>query len=204
MADNTTLNAGTGGDVARSKDRTGVKTSIVALDLNPAGAESLMSGTLPVSLAALPSTATRTAVTPTVSTTPAYAAGDAVGGLLTFSSVIPTSGGKFIIDTVTVLDLGKQSASMDLVLFDQTFTASTDNAIFDPSDGDAANCLGFISIAAGNYADFNDWSIATVRNCGFAGKLSGSTSLFGQLVARGTPTYTSVGDIKVGISVREV
>lgn len=49
MADNTTLNAGTGGDVVRNKDRTGVKTSIVGLDLTPGGgSETLMNGSLPV------------------------------------------------------------------------------------------------------------------------------------------------------------
>lgn len=41
--DNTTLNPGIGGDVSRSKDRSGVKTQIVALDLAPnAGSEQLM------------------------------------------------------------------------------------------------------------------------------------------------------------------
>jgi hypothetical protein len=43
------LNAGTGGDVIRSEDRgAGVKTQVVGIDLNPAGAESLMAGMLPV------------------------------------------------------------------------------------------------------------------------------------------------------------
>lgn len=49
MADNTTINPGAAGDVIRSEDRTGVKTQIVGLDLNPAGAESLMAGVIPVS-----------------------------------------------------------------------------------------------------------------------------------------------------------
>lgn len=49
MADNTTLNTGTGGDVIRSEDRSGVKTQVVAIDLNPAGSESLMAGVMPVS-----------------------------------------------------------------------------------------------------------------------------------------------------------
>jgi hypothetical protein len=48
MADNTTLDPGTGGDTIRDKDRAGVKTQVVALDLNPAGAESLMAGAMPV------------------------------------------------------------------------------------------------------------------------------------------------------------
>jgi len=45
--DNTTLNTGTGGDSIRDKDRAGIKTQIVALDLNPAGSESLMAGWMP-------------------------------------------------------------------------------------------------------------------------------------------------------------
>jgi hypothetical protein len=48
MADNTTLNAGSGGDTMRDKDRAGIKTPIVALDLNPAGSETLMAGAMPV------------------------------------------------------------------------------------------------------------------------------------------------------------
>lgn len=53
MADNTQVTSG-GGDVIRDKDRAGVKTQIVAMDLNPAGAETLMAGTMPVSVSALP------------------------------------------------------------------------------------------------------------------------------------------------------
>jgi hypothetical protein len=56
MADNTVLNSMTGGDTIRNKDRTGVKTAIVAIDLNPGGAETLMGGTMPVSVAAAATT----------------------------------------------------------------------------------------------------------------------------------------------------
>jgi hypothetical protein len=47
MADNTQVPGGTG-DTIRDKDRAGVKTQIVGLDLNIAGAETLMAGSLPV------------------------------------------------------------------------------------------------------------------------------------------------------------
>jgi hypothetical protein len=47
MADNTQVNVGSG-DLIRDVDRSGVKTQIVGLDLNPAGAESLMAGSIPV------------------------------------------------------------------------------------------------------------------------------------------------------------
>jgi hypothetical protein len=44
MADNTQLNTGTGGDTIRDKDRAGVKTQVVGLDINPAGSEVLGTG----------------------------------------------------------------------------------------------------------------------------------------------------------------
>ena len=48
MADNTILNAGTGGDTIRDIDKGGKKTQVVTLDLGGAGAESLVNGSLPV------------------------------------------------------------------------------------------------------------------------------------------------------------
>src|SRR6187455_33554 len=50
MTDNKTLPAtgtGTANVVTRTKDRSGIDTSIMALDLNPAGSESLMAGVMP-------------------------------------------------------------------------------------------------------------------------------------------------------------
>jgi hypothetical protein len=67
VADNTVINAGTGGDTIRDKDRTGVKTPIVALDLNPA--ETLMAGTMPVSLASVPTVTEKQDQTAMVQTT---------------------------------------------------------------------------------------------------------------------------------------
>ena len=54
MADNTALSSGSGGDSIRGIDKTGVKTQVVVLDLGGSGAESLLTGTLPVSNASLP------------------------------------------------------------------------------------------------------------------------------------------------------
>jgi len=47
MADNVAITAGSGTTI-RTKDHSAVETQIVALDLNPAGAESLMAGAMPV------------------------------------------------------------------------------------------------------------------------------------------------------------
>lgn len=44
MADNTLLNAGSGGDTIRDLDRAGIKTQLVGLDINPSGSEVLAGG----------------------------------------------------------------------------------------------------------------------------------------------------------------
>ncbi len=56
MPDNTTLNPGVGGDVARSIDRAGVKTQVVAIDLGgEAGPENLLGdGGMPITATELP------------------------------------------------------------------------------------------------------------------------------------------------------
>jgi len=137
--------------------------------------------------------------TPTI-TAGAYSAKDAVGGLLTFASAARVSGGKITIQSVTVTDLAAQSATLVLVLFDQTFTATADNAAFDPSDADLANCVGIIPIYSSDYQAFADNGVATVRNIGLTVTLA-VTSLFGQLMCTGTPTYASTSDLTVKLGI---
>lgn len=134
-----------------------------------------------------------------VISTGAYTAADALGGLLTFPGATRRAGLGGTILTVAVLDLTKQSAATDLVLFKKTFAATTDNAAFDPTDADAGNCIGFIPIAATDYAVFNDWSVACVRNVRFDYRLEDGTDLFGQLVTRGTPTY-ALGELVLTVT----
>jgi len=142
----------------------------------------------------------RISQTPTVSTTPAYTAKDAVGGLLTFANAVRETGSSGVLMGVTVIDASQQRPSLELVLFDRTFTASTDNAIFDPTDADLANCLGVVAI--NSWADFNDNSVATVSGVSLPIVLSG-TSLFGQLLTRGTPTFVATTDITVIVQILE-
>ena len=145
-----------------------------------------------------------TAYTKVVSATPtitagAYAAKDAVGGLLTFASAARVSGGVITIQSIALSDLGNQLADLVLVLFDRTFGATADNAPFDPSDADMANCVGIVPIYASDYQSFNDNAEAAARNVGLQITLYG-TSLFGQLMCLGTPTYASTADLTVRVS----
>lgn len=144
--------------------------------------------------------AVRIQLTPTVSASSIYAAKDAVGGLLTFTNAVRASGGSGVIETVTIEDKGQQMAWLDLVLFAASIGAPTDNNIFAPSDAELLDCVGTISIYSGDYADFSTNSIATKNNVGLEFVLSG-TSLYGALVARGTPTYTGTSDIIVTLTI---
>ena len=140
--------------------------------------------------------------TPTI-TAGAYAAGDAVGGLLTFADAVRTNGGGGIVSKVVIIDDAAQLAPLDLVLFNQTFTATADNAAFDPTDADLQHCIGYIDIAATDYANFNDNAVAaksTGLRMPYPIILSG-TSLFGQLVVRGAPTYAATDDLTIKLTI---
>jgi len=141
---------------------------------------------------------TRVTVQPTVSTTPAYTAKDAVGGKLTFTNAARTPGGTITIPTAIVVDLSQQQPALDLVLFDRDFTASTDNAVFDPTDADLANVVGVIPMT--RWFDFNDNSVCVRTGLALSAKLN-TTDLFGQLVTRSTPTFVGTSDIRVILEI---
>ena len=141
--------------------------------------------------------------TPVISADITYAAGDAVGGMLTFALAVDKSGGRGWVDTLVLADEEQQQASFDLVLFDQTFSATTDNAAFAPSDADLANCVGHIPIATGDYANYNTNCEATVRNVGFKFTVA-DTSLCGQLVNRSTnPIWTAVDSLRINLEISQ-
>lgn len=201
MADNVPITAGSGTNIA-TDDVSSVHYQRIKLDAGGNGVSA------PVEDAAVPSVllpvsggkVSRLVQTPTV-TAGAYSANDAVGGLLTFANAARASGGGIIIDAITLIDLASQAAVLDLVLFDQTFTNTADNAAFDPSDADLANVIDVIQVST--YATFADNSVGYRKGLGIACKLAG-TSLFGQLVTRGTPTYAGTSDITVIAHVRQL
>lgn len=199
MADNLSVTPGAGATL-RADDVGGILYQFVKLDIGGDGV------TVPVTTGGTSSDAIptnpryyrkRISVTPTISNAAIYAAKDAVGGIMTFANAARSSAGSGVIRAVTVKDLGQQMAALDLILFDQTIGGTvTDNAAFDPLDADLANVIGWVSIAATTgYKDFNDNSVAFAQ-CEIPYVCNG-TSLFGALVARGTPTYTSTADLTV-------
>lgn len=143
----------------------------------------------------------RLAATPAISTT-AYAAKDNVGGLLTFAGAARAAGGSVRIESCQVVDRDSEMADLDLVLFDRTITAPTDNAAFDPTDAELDYCVGVITLSGGMYAAFNDNAVASVEGLAMQAVLNG-TDLFGVLVARHAMTYTAVDDLKVTLTIAQ-
>ena len=137
--------------------------------------------------------------TPTLQIVGAYTASDAVGGKLTFANAARVTGGKGIVNSVTVIDNDKENAALRLWLFNQDFTATGDADAFDPTDADLANCSGVVPIDADQYYSANDNSVACVRGVGLQYQLTG-TAMYGQLQTTGTPTYSASPDITVSVS----
>lgn len=197
MADNVAFTPGTGATVA-TDDISGVHYQRNKIALGADGTAIDLVGTAARGAYVDPRPlAVRLSQTPTISTT-AYAAKDAVGGLMTFANAVRASGGTCLVQSVQVVDKDQEMAALDLVLFDRSITAPTDNAAFDPTDTELTQCVGVIPITF--YADFNDNAVAIVNNVGLECVLNG-TDLFGVLVSRGTPTYTATSDIVVILTI---
>jgi len=138
--------------------------------------------------------------TPTI-TAGAYSAGDAVGGLLTFANAARVSGGGGVIKDVLLVDDAGQDAELELWLFDRTFTAIADNNAWAPSEADLEHLVTVIStedsaqgwLAAGTPSAC---AIEVARRYDLSG-----TSLFGQLVTRGTPTFAATDDLTVKVGL---
>lgn len=149
-------------------------------------------------------------VTPTV-TAGGYTAGDAVGGLLTFNNAVqgdanngPSDVNSGEIRSVVLIDkaVGNTSTTYELWLFDTSYTEIADNAAWAISDTIALTCVGVIPLTDVRASSNN--LVYTARGVGLAFTIPSGTSLFGQLVCRGTaPTYGAVSDVKVRVVIAQ-
>lgn len=129
-------------------------------------------------------------VTPTI-TTSAYSANDQVGGI----QVLSFGEGVKCIKSVTVVDAGKQSAALKILLFEELpVVASSDNAAANIVDAEVtAKCFGSISIAAADYIALAASSVATVA-VDIAAQSRGG-KIWAVALTTGTPTYASISDL---------
>lgn len=139
--------------------------------------------------------------------TTAYAAGDLMGGLLTFNDVLETDIGGGTIVGAEIIDTSTVVAAIDLIVFQNALSTGTsatgDNAAFDLSDTDMVKVSDVISFSTGylkQYADNALHMVASELDSPFY--LSGGNDLYGVLVSQATPTYTTGNSLSVRLDIR--
>lgn len=146
--------------------------------------------------------------TPTLDTG-AYAAGDLMGGKLTFANAAREGVGTGFVESINIPDLAAQGVDVTLILFDQdpSGTTFTDQAAFDIADADLAKVIGFFTFGSDARFAFADNSLKFVTGLATAFSLTDangevSTSMYGALVAGGAYDGVTAADItiKLGIS----
>jgi len=155
--------------------------------------------TQPVSIASTAVTAS-VQVTPTVAAA-AYAAGNEVGGLLTFANAFRSASSGIIQSVVITCKSIQTAIGMKLYLFkanpsNTTWTDKTTPAI---NAADITNLIGVYSLANGDsgLGTVTVWNLPGIGQ----GVVGSTTSLYGVLVTTGAPTFASTSDITVTVSV---
>jgi len=171
VADNVTLNAGTGGDTVRTIDRSGVETQVVQIDAGGAGAEALVSSAAPLPTYPAPFT-----VTGTLNTTGSVTVTDLKGASTLMLEGVATS-----MTTHTGLVEGLTAAGVwEALRFIYSVGASGSIAVFGAA-GTGAVTIGANSLRLA--ADVAGYSQVRYRAATFSGTLFAVTMIcgYGQL-----------------------
>lgn len=175
---------------------------------NNANGQATMANSAPVVIASnqtavpvsLSSGATLITTTITHETAP-YAIGDLLGGKLTFANAVTTAGGSGTIKSFGITDKDSQSVDLWLFLFSEnpTNTTFTENSPVDIHDTDLLNLIAVVT--TGSYFTFVDNSFSfEIDDVSF--KLTSGTSLYGFLMCRGAPTYTTTTALQLRLLIQ--
>lgn len=135
-------------------------------------------------------------VTPTLDTS-AYGAGDVLFATTEIPNVErgePVPHGQ-ILDAVTLIDKDDEGAAITLYFFDSDVALGTINNAPGISDANAAQCLGIVDIATGDYDDLGGVKVAHVRGLNLPMLPASGTSLYVAATCVATPTYTAASDL---------
>jgi hypothetical protein len=138
----------------------------------------------------------RAAQTPVVTSGAAYASGNAVGGLLTFAGMARIAGQGGVLQTALLRDKAGNNVPYDLFLFDAAPTAPTDKTAY-AIGADLANSIGVVPFAG--LVTAGTPGLFTAAGLGLGYKLGAGTTLYGVLVTRGAPTFSSTADVTVDL-----
>jgi len=144
-------------------------------------------------------------VVPTVQAA-AYAAGAAVGGLLTFAGAARTAGGSGLAQAATCCFASGVVPSLDLVLFSVTPGGGTitDRVVVAIATADLPKIAGVIHLSDATLLGAAAPSLVQGATAALPFKLPpGASSLFGVLITRTAVTLTSTTDATVNLSVMQ-
>lgn len=133
--------------------------------------------------------------------TAALAAGDLAAATQVITNAVRVNGGCGTIISVTVCDPDDIGAGFDLVFIDSNLSLGTENSAPSPSDADADNIQGYLSINAGHFIDLGGVRTACLTGQALKIKAPGGTrNTYIGAVLRGAGTYTGGNvPIKLGI-----
>lgn len=140
-------------------------------------------------------------VTPTVTASSAYTAGNEVGGLITFSSTVGIAGSG-VVQSIRVTSKTVQTGTLKLYLFNinpsnTTWTDKTAPAI---NSADVTSVIGVYLLSAPD-SGLGTHTIYNLDGIGKAFSIASGTSLYGILVTSGTPTWGSTSDVAVTVNI---
>lgn len=134
-----------------------------------------------------------------------YAAGDVMGGLLTFSDVVPGDIGGGSIVGAELIDTSTVISSIDLLLFDSIPDSSnydSDNTALDLADTDLARAIGVINFSSNDVSQLADNQIYFASGGNQEFFLGDDNEMYGVLVCRGTPTYGASNVLMVRLHIQ--
>lgn len=123
-----------------------------------------------------------------------FAANDLVADAQEIKGAFRVPGGTGIVHAVRLLDDDDQGTDLDLYFVGASDSWGTEGSALAPTDAEAAEIFGSVSIESGDYTDLIASQEATKTNLNIPVKApDDGTSLWIVAVTRGTPTYTASG-----------
>lgn len=139
-----------------------------------------------------------------------YASGDLIGGKLTFTNALRPWVGTGYLTGLRISDKNKQAADLELVIFDQdpTGTTFTDNAAFNPVAADIPKIIAVVALGSTSRFAYSVTGVDYVGNLVIPLRALNSSSqpagtLYGALVSRGTPTYTTSSALTIELQIAQ-
>ncbi len=133
-----------------------------------------------------------------VSTTPAYTAGDSVGGKITIANAVRISGGVSILVSLQILDRANQKPAGTILIYDADPTAATltDNALVVNSTDDL-KVVAAIPVVAGDYTTINNKAFANLSALARQVQAGSGTTLYASFTTTSTPTFAATSDVQL-------